>query len=381
MIRGIAFAMLVSMCTTVVAQSNGLVKELPPGVKGIKTEQGYMIPYRVKLSKDVEFEMIPVPGGKFRLGNPDAIDKEHVDEGPVVEVEIAPFWIGKHEVTWGEYMFYMGFEDIAKGSFQKPPKIPVTDDNRVDAVSAPSSLYDPTYNFGHGEDKQMPAVTMTQYAAKQYTKWLSGVLQEHYRLPNEAEWEYACRAGATTKYCYGDDPKQLTDYAWIADNSDEKPHKVGLKKPNAWGIHDMHGNVMEWTLDAYNKLGYRYLTDKKRVGLELTHWPKQSFPCTLRGGSFDVQAKLAACTTRYASDYHKLQDNDPDNPKSPWWMTDDPARSIGLRIIRPLQPMNKDQQNLVWDKVDPKAEIQIKERLDQGRGALGIPEPLKPKKE
>ena len=97
-----------------------------------------------------------------------------------------------------------------------------------------------------------PALAMTQYSAIQFCKWLYARTGVFYRLPTEAEWEYACRAGSTTEFSFGDEETKLGEYAWYKLNSNKKTQPVGLKKPNAWGLYDMYGNVAEWTYDQYN---------------------------------------------------------------------------------------------------------------------------------
>ena len=148
---------------------------------------------------EAKFKMLPIPAGKFVMGSPAAEKGHQADEGPQHEVAIDPFWMEEHEVTWGEYELWSLALDKERRKFNK---VETTDrDKLVDAVAVPTHPYQ-EMSFGMGKDGT-PAICMTQFAAKVYCRWLSAKTGRYYRLPTEAEWEYACRAGKSTAYSFG----------------------------------------------------------------------------------------------------------------------------------------------------------------------------------
>ncbi|MGC8989755.1 MAG: formylglycine-generating enzyme family protein, partial [Verrucomicrobiia bacterium] len=175
---------------------------------------------------------------------------------------------------------------------------------------------------------------------------LSAKTGHFYRLPTEAEWEYACRAGTTTAYYFGDDASKLAEYGWFEENSEEngdwKYHKVGKKKPNPWGLHDMHGNVWEWCLDQYED-NYEKFADT--VHQDPWNRATKPYPHVVRGGSFDDEASRLRSAARRGSDpVWKMRD--PQLPKSIWWFTD--AKFVGFRIVRPLNVPPPEQLKAYW---------------------------------
>ena len=295
---------------------SGSQEKTPADMKAYKT----VIP-----NTDVAFEMTPISGGEFTMGT-----TEKKDEGPPRKVKLDPFWMGTHEVTWDEYRLFM-FSQMAKENVNK--------DAVVDAISRPTRPY-VEMSFGMGINGY-PAISMTQHAANKYAEWLSAKTGHFYRLPTEAEWEYACRAGTTTAYSFGDDASKLGEYAWFADNSDGKYQQVGKKKPNPWGLYDMHGNVMEWTLDQYNPAGYAGLGTDNPWNVAA-----QPYPHAVRGGAWTDAASQLRCGARVGSDPSWKQ-QDPQLPKSIWYHTD--AQGLGFRLVRPLKVPAADQLFKYWN--------------------------------
>ena len=279
----------------------------------------------------VKFDMIAIRGGEFVMGSPATEKGRKDDEGPQHPVKIRPFWMGKCEVTWGEFdLFWRARPGQKKDKEPENPK-------DADAVTRPTPPYhDEAFNKGREGN---PVLGVSWHAAMQYCRWLSLKTGKVYRLPTEAEWEYACRAGTKTAYFFGDDPAKLGDYACFAGNSDEKTLKVGSKKPNQWGLHDMYGNVAEWCLDEYRKNFYAtFPLDKPTLSPVLLP-DERIFPRVARGGSWGDKAKECRSASRLASELTWIA-QDPDQPRSIWWLTD--ADFVGFRIVRAVE----EQDNL-----------------------------------
>ena len=287
---------------------------------------------------DYGLEMISINGGNFKMGSPSYEANRMADEGPVHEVFVDSFWMGKFEITWDLFHLFMSREIDEN---QAISNINNEVNLEVDAVSAATTPY-VEMSFGMGTDGY-PAISMTQLSASKFCEWLSAMTGNYYRLPTEAEWEYACRAGSDTPYSF-EDENQISDYAWYDENSDGKYHKVGEKKPNPWGLYDMHGNVSEWTLDQYKSTTYQRSDTLILNPLENA---TKLYPRVARGGSFMDRSYRLRSSARLASN-KKWKKQDPQIPRSLWWHTD--AQFLGFRVIRPYKTPTLEEQNKFWIK-------------------------------
>lgn len=357
----------------------GIVDAKPDDGPFVKIDQGYMVPYEVTIpGTNVTFEMVPVPAGRFEIGSPDDEPGRDGSEGPQITVMMEPFWMGKYEVTWKEYRSFMGVHDAFK-EFSHEGIRRITEEREIDVVTSPSLLYDTGFTYEGGEGPDTPAVTMTQYAAKQYTKWLSLLGKDFYRLPSEAEWEYACRAGTSTAYSFGDDPSMLDEFAWFEANSNDQRQDVGTKLPNPWGLYDMHGNVAEWVLDSFTEDGYTAIGGGMVAPLNAIQWPDKLYPRVARGGSWEMSPTELRSAARLASD-ETWKDSDPCIPQSPWWHTTFPATGVGFRLVRPLSsPESAEEKEKFWGAMDEELEEDVGYKIEyEGRGARGYVDPELP---
>jgi cytochrome c nitrite reductase small subunit len=288
---------------------------------------------------NVSFEMIAVPGGSFKMGSLEKEQLRNEDEGPVRDVTVDPFFMGKVEVSWKEYLAFFN-ATASEGRLTK--KDEETKTKNVDAISGPTPPYgDPDQGWGKGDK---PAITMTHHAAQVYCEWLSKRTGRKYRLPTEAEWEYACRAKSETPYFFPGNPKKFSEtgfmkkvfgpdtavissYAIYKLNSGGKTNQPGNTKPNAFGLVNMSGNVKEFCLDYYSANAYT------QTGKAVNNpaGPENGTEFVIRGGAFDSDASDLRCAARDFTQTEKWLKTDPQIPKSIWWYSD--VINVGFRVV------------------------------------------------
>ncbi|MBL7223738.1 MAG: formylglycine-generating enzyme family protein [Candidatus Brocadiae bacterium] len=282
-----------------------------------------------KDSETSEFDMVLIPGGIFTMGSPATEKGRKKDEGPQHKVRIKPFYLCTTEATielWRIYA-YSGYKIDERG---RPD--PMTEWREATAkVTSLDAITGPTLAYGDltmGKDvKRQPMICTSWFHAMIFCKWLSLKTGKTYRLPTEAEWEYACRAGTTTAYSFGDGPRNLDDYAWYEDSSELEPMQVAQKKPNPWGLYDMHGNMAEWCIDFYSAAAYA-----GRARSAVTDGTKplaRGKMHVARGGAWDLTAVELRSAAR-AAEESWWSAQDAKAPKSRWWL---PRHGvIGFRV-------------------------------------------------
>ena len=285
----------------------------------------------------VSFEMVAVPGGTFELGSPKNEPFRKEDEGPVRKVEISRFFMAKVEVSWDEYLAFFA----ATGSQGRKEEVEV--DEEVDGITGPTPPWGaPDQGWGKGS---RPAITMSWHAANTYCRWLSQVTGKRYRLPTEAEWEYAYRGGSQEPYPFGGSPKSYTSegffkkifgtdttvinsYAIYELNSNGTTQEPSMVRENPFGLKNMGGNVAELCLDWYSPTTYSTYKDevtKNPVG------PRRGQERVVRGGSFRNDAKDIRSASRSFTRNTEWLKTDPQMPKSIWWYSD--VQDVGFRVV------------------------------------------------
>ena len=307
-----------------------------------KLEEAAKEDYVAKIPKTgVPYDMVAIRGGEFLMGSPPDEAGRKEDEGPQVRVKVGPFWMARYETSWDQYEPFMitRVPRHKDGSLQYPEHF--KNPTPADLVSSPTAPY-LEMDFGMGKPG-FPAICMTHHAANKFCEWLSFQTGHFYRLPTEAEWEYACRAGTTGPYSCP--PDQLDQFAVLDPKQIRVGYeKIGTKKPNPWGLYDMHGNVMEWCLDQYRADTYdRWKENPVANPLER---PETRYSRVARGGSwYDPPEELRSARRLFST--YEWQVQDPELPKSLWYHTD--AHWLGFRIVRPLAVPSLEEMLFVWN--------------------------------
>jgi len=288
----------------------------------------------------VSFEMIAVPGGSFQMGSPDTEPFRKTDEGPVHKVTLNPFYMSETEVTWD---MYWAFYSKTMSEGRTPPANVFANNSRpdVDAISGPTPPFGfPDQGWGGGK---RPAITMTHYAAETFCQWLSKVTGKKYRLPTEAEWEYAARGGTQTPYFFAGNPKDfsntgfwrrffkastdtVSNYVVYVNNSKNRTQEPDIVKANPFGLKNMLGNVLEYCADKYDTEAYKKAGENS-VNPLITEGEEY----VVRGGNYTSDAADVRCAARGFTKHDEWLKTDPQQPKSIWWFSD--IKGIGFRIV------------------------------------------------
>ncbi|MCU0916888.1 MAG: formylglycine-generating enzyme family protein [Planctomycetes bacterium] len=314
-------------CTILLACCAGILTlGAAQGPKG-ELAKKYTETITTKDGTKLTFDMVLIPGGTFTMGSPagEADRAEH--EGPQRQVQLSPFYLCTTETTLELFLIYYQETGTAKKEFAEEQEAELAQAQQaagVNAITGPTPVYgDMTMGFS----KKHPAIGMTWHNATTFCRWLEQKTGKKYRLPTEAEWEYAARAGTTSAFGVCDTADGLKDFAWHTANANMEPHAVGTRKPNAWGLYDMQGNVREWVQDFYSPTAYEEAVKNKETANPTG--PKEGKIHVARGGFHDAQPGELRCAARaFEEDWWRM--NDPQIPKSKWWLPQ--IDFIGIRV-------------------------------------------------
>jgi len=284
--------------------------------------------------RKLTFDLVLIPGGQFQMGSSANEEMRKDDEGPQHTVKLDPFYLCTTETTLALFSTYYKETATAKREFvaisAKQKELEQAKQDEFDGVTGPTPVYG---DIALGHTENFPAMAMSWRNAVLFCKWVSKRTGKTYRLPTEAEWEYACRAGSNQSFGNTSDPKLVTKMAWYVDNSDGILHEIGTKRANAYGLYDMMGNVREWVYDFYSPTGYkgRSLT----VPVSNPTGPKQGKVHVARGGDHSSPLDEMRCSSRTFQE-RWWQSGDPQLPKSVWWL---PTMDfIGFRMACSINP-------------------------------------------
>lgn len=290
----------------------------------------------------IAFNMVAVPGGSFKMGSDTKEAFHQEDESPVRDVTVDAFFMAEVETTWDQFWAFYAATMSEGRTLPEDVYARNTDPNvSVDAISGPTPPFGfPDQGWGGGD---RPAITMTHYAAEVFCQWLSMKTGRTYRLPTEAEWEYAARGGTETPYFFEGKPKDfsnkgfmrkffsakvdvISDYVIFDNTSRNRTQEPDAVKPNAFGLKNMLGNVMEYCADRYDSLAYSKtdLSVTNPIVTEGTEW-------VVRGGNYASDASEVRSAARSRTYHDAWLKTDPQQPKSIWWYSD--MRGIGFRVV------------------------------------------------
>jgi formylglycine-generating enzyme required for sulfatase activity len=221
-----------------------------------------------ELTNSIGMKLVLIPRGKFMMGSPESEQGRKEDEN-------------QHEVTISKD-YYLGVTEVTQGQYEK--------------VMGTNPSYFQRQGVRKSDTSTFPVEHVSWEDAVEFCKKLSSLSDEKnvgrmYRLPTEAEWEYACRAGSKTAYFFGEDSKSLGDYSWFGANSYSMMHRVGMLKPNAWGLYDMYGSVWEWCSDLYGEYPQGPVSNPSG--------PTEGYHRVRRGGSFDLPGGCNRSASRF----------------------------------------------------------------------------------